>query len=89
MQNEKDPELWEIAKRRASFKYHLAVYIVMNIFFWIIWSFTKDGSSNAGMWPLWPMFGWGIGLLFHYLGAFVFHKQNDVEREYDKLTRNK
>lgn len=84
----KDPQLWEIAQRRASFRYHLAAYVIVNIFFWILWLFTEDEKFNDGWpWPVWPMLGWGIGLTFHYLGAFVFPKSNSVEKEYEKLKR--
>jgi hypothetical protein len=92
MQVEKDPQLWEIAKRRASFKYHLGTYLLMNIFFWVIWWFTGSYTSHENghlPWPVWPAFGWGIGLLFHFLGAYVFVKENGVEKEYEKLTRAK
>src|SRR5688572_29988415 len=79
---DKDPELWLMAKRRVSFKYHLATYIIVNLFFWIIWYFSEKESSHEGWpWPIWPMLGWGIGLFFHYLGAYVFPKENSVERE--------
>ncbi|WP_315818238.1 2TM domain-containing protein [Paraflavitalea speifideaquila] len=95
MQNEKDPHLWEIAKRRASFKYHLAAYLLFNTFFWVIWFFTGQADyqgyyGNYGYpWPIWPMMGWGIGLVFHFLGAYVYHKENSAEREYEKLLRNR
>jgi hypothetical protein len=86
----KDPVLWETAQRRASFKYHLMSYAVMNGFFWIIWALTGSKFSHSGLpWPVWPMFGWGIGLLFHFLGAYVFPKNNLVEKEYEKLKNDK
>ena len=87
----RDPQLWEIAKRRASFKYHLATYIVINLFLWAIWFFTGDAGDMRDKypWPIWSTLGWGIGLLFHFFGAYVFPKENSVEREYEKLIRNK
>jgi hypothetical protein len=82
----KDPHLWEIAQRRASFKKHLATYIVMNLFFWAVWYFnSNDDHGRDYPWPIWPMLGWGIGLAFHYVAAYVSHKENDVEAEYKKL----
>ena len=85
---DKDPQLWHIAQRRASFKYHLSTYIVINAFFWILWYFTDESRTHRGWpWPVWPMLGWGIGLLFHYMGAYVYAKSNAVEREYEKLKR--
>lgn len=87
---DKDPHLWEIAQRRASFKTHLATYIVINLFLWGVWYFTNHQYDHNGLpWPVWSTFGWGIGLFFHFLGAYVYPKTNSVEREYEKLTRDK
>jgi 2TM domain len=82
-----DPALWEIAQRRASFKGHLLTYIVVIAFLWGIWFFGNGryGNDQHYMWPVWPMLGWGIGLAFHFLGAYVFPKANLVENEYQKL----
>ena len=88
----RDPQLWEIAKRRTSFKTHLGTYIVVNGFLWAIWFFiTSDNNVYTPRfpWPMWSTLGWGIGLLFHYLGAYVYPKQNSVEKEYEKLLSNK
>ena len=86
MQNVKDDRLWAIAQRRVAFKYHLTSYIIMNIFFWILWFFADwRNSINEFPWPVWPMVTWGVGLLFHYLGAYVLHNKNSVESEYEKL----
>lgn len=86
---DRDPQVWEIAKRRVAFKNHLATYIIINAFFWVIWFFNNDRYESPWPWPIWPMFGWGIGLTFHFLAAYVFPQQNSVEREYDKMMRNK
>jgi hypothetical protein len=88
----KDPYLWEIAKKRASFRGHLATYMVINGFFWIIWFFSGGRHYDEGSplpWPVWPMLGWGIGIVFHYLGAYVFPKENSAEEEYQKLLKEK
>jgi len=87
---DRDPQLWEIAKRRVSFRYHLFIYIIVNGFLWALWFFGKhdEGTSNYP-WPIWSTMGWGIGLFFHFLGAFVFIKENGVEREYQRLLKEK
>ena len=88
----KDPQLWEIAKRRASFKTHLGTYIVINGFLWAIWFFTSNDGQLRGRsypWPIWSTLGWGIGLLFHFIGAYVSPRENGAEREYERLLRNK
>lgn len=87
LSEDKDPELWNLAKKRAGFKVHLATYLIMNVFFWILWYFTGlQADRESGLpWPVWPMLGWGIGIVFHYAGAFIFPKYNSVENEYRKL----
>lgn len=84
---DKDPQLWYIARKRASFKRNLAAYLVMVAVFWIIWYLTGGSTYDDGgvPWPVWPMLGWGIGVAFHYIGAYVAHKSNDTQKEYDKL----
>ena len=88
--SDKDPELWEIARKRAGFKSHILTYIIVIPFLWLVWFFTgqRDGSYSWP-WPIWPTLGWGVGLFFHFLGAYVFHKDNMVNREYEKLKRDK
>ncbi len=85
---EKDKQLWEIAEKRASFKSHILIYIVVNAFLWTIWAINGAKTNGHGIpWPLWSTLGWGVGLTFHYLGAYVFPKANSVQREYDKLKK--
>jgi 2TM domain len=89
----KDPALWEIAQKRASFKTHAVTYVIMNAFFWAVWFFSSNQhfdnleikSWGNFPWPIWPMIGWGIGLAFHFAGAYIFPRSNSVETEYEKL----
>lgn len=39
--DQRDHELWEIAKRRATFKQHLGTYVVVISFLWVIWYFFR------------------------------------------------
>lgn len=79
-----DQELWRIAKKRVKFKRHLATYIIINTLFWVLWLFTE--RHYAGLpWPVWPMLGWGIGLAFGYMDAYVLKSDNAVQKEYEKL----
>jgi hypothetical protein len=86
----KDPNLWQLAQRRASFKRHLATYLVINSFLWVLWYLTRsmydyNYEFTTLPWPVWTMVGWGIGLAFHYMNAYVSTGRDTVEREYDKL----
>ena len=86
LQTEKEKELWKIAKKRVGFKRHLAAYIAVNTFFWFLWFFTDHNNTHTGVpWPVFPMLGWGIGVMFSYLGAYVFVKNDAIEKEYEKL----
>ena len=58
----RDRAVQPITKRRE-FAEHLAIYICINMMFWIIYGTT--GILNGFPWPLIMMFGWGIGLFFH------------------------
>ncbi len=82
---ERDKQLWRIAKKRAGFKKHLASYIIVNGFLWAVWWFT--GHDND-MWPVWPCLGWGIGLAFSYYGAYHDNRDEDTMKEYQKLKDN-
>ena len=85
MQTQFDRELHERAKKRVEFKSHLIVYTVIISTLWLIW-FLTGGNY---LWPIWPMAGWGVGLIFHYL--FEYHTPGFLseEEEYRKLKRQK
>jgi hypothetical protein len=85
MKEEKDAELWQLAKARADFKTHLASYLIVNGMLWLLWLFTS--GTHAHPWPIWPTMGWGIGLLFNYLAVYKF--TNSIEKEYEKLKKAK
>ncbi len=65
-------EAYQRAKKRVEakvgFYIHLSVYIAVSILLIII----NISSSTKNLWFQWPLIGWGIGVLFHGLGVFVF-----------------
>lgn len=54
---------WAIKRIRAKqgFWVHLAVYVAVNALLVFIWA----ASSSDAFWPVWPMLGWGIGVVAH------------------------
>jgi hypothetical protein len=87
LKDPRDRMLWEIAKKRASFKTHLFTYFVVIGTLWVLWAFTGQEDPGGKPWPLWATLGWGIGIVFHYMGAYVFPKENSVEKEFEKLKK--
>ena len=60
---------------RMGFLVHLAMYIVANVGFIVIWSLTGRGYP----WFMWPALGWGIGVLAHAIGMLL-GPGSDLER---------
>lgn len=87
-----DPQIWHMAKQRASFKRHLTTYVLVNALFWVLWYWSEGSQYRHGVpWPVWPGLGWGIGVFFNYLGAYGFGGNGPMstEREYEKLMRKR
>jgi 2TM domain len=86
---QRDEELWAIARKRAAFRRHLFTYIVVNSFLWLIWAIRSGDYDSFIPWPIWPTLGWGVGLAINYADAYLFHRENSVEQEYQKLLKKK
>ncbi|MGI2335715.1 MAG: 2TM domain-containing protein [Dehalogenimonas sp.] len=75
-----EKEIYEQAvkhvKEKKDFFVHLLTYIVVNTAILLIWMMSGAGYP----WFIWPLFGWGIGLTFHFLSVWVFDRQTDWER---------
>ena len=82
----RDEQLWQIAKKRVGFKKQLASYIIVNGFLWSLWYFTeRHYETDIAPWPIWCTLGWGIGLAFSYFKAYHNNREDDVMKEYQKL----
>ena len=74
-------------RRRQGFYYNLTAYVVVNIILVLVWAFAAGGGYP---WFLWALGGWSIGILFHFLGVFVFGRKSDraaIEKEAEKIKR--
>jgi hypothetical protein len=60
---------------RQSFFSHLSGYVVVNCAL-LAFDFFRD---NRIQWALWPVIGWGLGLMFHAFATF-----NKASEEYEK-----
>ena len=86
-----EEEIYEEAKKRVKakkdFYVHLAVYVCVNIFLILIWRFASGGGFP---WFIFPLGGWGIGLVFHFLEVFVFERKSDktaIEKEAERIRK--
>ena len=86
-----EEEIYEEAKKRVEekrgFLTHLAVYVAVNIFLVIIWAFPGDRGFP---WFIFPLGGWGIGIVCHFLGTFVFggtSGRTAIEKEAEKIRK--
>ena len=84
-----EQEMYQLAKERAEakirFYIHLAVFLVINCLLIVINLKTSPGS----LWFLWPLCGWGIGVVLHglkVLGVFNYNaaKQRLIAKELAK-----
>lgn len=84
--NEKDRELWRIAKKRVKFKRHLVAYVIVNGFLWLLWLISsKDLIEERWPWPVWSTLGWGFGLAWAYADAYILTRTSPIEQEYERL----
>ncbi len=83
--NQRDEMLWKLAKKRAAFKQSFSAYVFATAFFICIWYFSSGPDSY--FWPVWPILGWGIGILFQYLTAYQGNNLFTAGQEYERLKR--
>src|SRR4051812_39634719 len=64
MQTETDTRTQALAslRKKSEFKAHLLVYVMVNTLIVTIWAMTGGGGF---FWPIFPMAGWGIGVLMN------------------------
>src|SRR5437667_5110190 len=52
-------------EKRRDFRSHLAAFVLVNAFLWVIWGVVYAAGGPWFPWPVFPLFGWGIGVIFH------------------------
>ena len=85
-----DEELRRAATRRADakigFRTHALVYVLVNLGLTALNLLTSPGH----IWFLWPMVGWGIGLMAHGLsvyGVTSIGREEMIAKEMERLRR--
>lgn len=60
---------------KKGFSIHLLIFLLTTPVIWAVWYYFTD---RAYVWPLWQTAGWAVGIIFHYLGVFVFKKPGRI-----------
>ena len=70
-------------KQKRDFFANLGAYVIVNAMLTAIWALSGGGY----FWPVWTMFGWGIGLAFHAWSVFGTKPitEADIEREMQRM----
>ena len=70
-------------KKQAEFKLHAMIYVLVNGFLVVIWWMT----GVPFFWPVFPIFGWGIGLAANGWDAYLrtAPSEQEVRKEMGKL----
>ncbi len=90
--NTNEDELRELARRRVEnrqgFIIHATLFLAVNLALFAIWRFT--GAHYP--WFLWPLFGWGVGIVAHGLsllfGPGSPSEKRALARELRRLQRS-
>ena len=68
------------AKLKVEFRIHLAVYLAVNILLAII----NITLTPEYLWVIWPVLGWGLGIIIHGINVHFFTSSNFKERMIQK-----
>jgi len=72
-------------KKKRDFQSHLIAYVSVNALLVVIWAVTSAGF----FWPIFPMLGWGIGVLLNAWDVYGRRpiSEHEIAREVDRLRR--
>jgi len=86
-----DEELMQIARKqakdKAGFYIHFACYLIVNIGMFITWIVFFKVTDITDLFPIvsGTLFGWGIGIVAHYISVFAGSNEQRVQKEFKKL----
>lgn len=73
-------------KKRRDFTGHLLIYVLVNSFIVVIWAITSAGF----FWPIFPMAGWGIGVVMNAWDVWHGEEFSDeqISREVERMQKH-
>ena len=74
-------------RQKEEFRRHLLVYVLVNLLLVAIWAAVGFTSNQWFPWPVFPIFGWGIGIVIHAWNLYGRKPvtEDDVQREMQRL----
>lgn len=77
-------------EKKRDFRGHLLAYVLVNAGLWAIWGVVFAASGAWFPWPLFVLFGWGIGLVFHAWDVYGRRPftEEDIQRELSRLQKH-
>ncbi|MBQ3734391.1 MAG: 2TM domain-containing protein [Bacteroidales bacterium] len=85
---EEEAKLEKMASRRTGFKKHLAIFILVNAFLWVVWSFLfRDSEEKTFLMAiLFVLIVWALVIILHYLMVYKWTKSYK-EKELNSLKK--
>jgi len=81
-----------IAHRKLGFIRHAFIYLVVIIGLALFNNLAYASEPPRYQWWLWAAFGWGIGVVSHFLSAFLYQSgslvQKMAKRELEKMNES-
>lgn len=71
-------------RARQQFYVHLVFFLAMNVYLVALWA----RSGAPFFWPIWALFGWGIGLIAHASHVFGWQRTISEERIRREINRS-
>ena len=69
--------------RRRVFWIHLITWAAVNVFLFVVWAVVGGGFP----WYVFPLFGWGVGVVIHGAVVFVLRDPEDIVLEREERRR--
>ena len=74
-------------RKKRGLQAHVIAYVSVNLLLVAIWYFT----GAHFFWPVFPIFGWGIGVLFNIWDVYMPERMTEerIQREIQRLSRGR
>jgi hypothetical protein len=74
-------------RKKRELQAHVLAFTMVNLFLVGIWFAT---GADGFFWPMFPILGWGIGLVFHVWDVYTPEQLSEerIDREVRRLSRH-